>query len=145
MRLRAGSARRLPTAARSASPGIHQSYGRVASGRAEPLRPYLRRMIVETHRRLVLAAMCVGMFFILLDVTIVNVALPAIGSGLHAGPRAQVWIVDADTLVFACLLLSGGALGDRYGRKRLTLIGLAVFGVGSLLCAAAASAAALIS
>lgn len=96
-------------------------------------------------RVLAVAAMCTGMFFVLLDVTIVNVALPAIRSHLQAGASGQLWVVDADTLVFACLMLPAGALGDRFGPRRLALAGLAVFGVGSLACAMSASVGALVA
>jgi DHA2 family methylenomycin A resistance protein-like MFS transporter len=88
--------------------------------------------------------MCTGMFFILLDVTIVNVALPAIRADLNASASEQLWIIDADTLVFACLMLMGGALGDRFGRKRLAVAGLVTFGLGSLGCALASDVTTLI-
>jgi DHA2 family methylenomycin A resistance protein-like MFS transporter len=97
------------------------------------------------RRVLAVAAMCTGMFFVLLDVTIVNVALPAIRSHLHAGASGQLWVVDADTLVFACLMLPAGALGDRLGPRRLALAGLAVFGAGSLACALSTSVGALVA
>jgi DHA2 family methylenomycin A resistance protein-like MFS transporter len=96
-------------------------------------------------RALAVGSMCTGMFFILLDVTIVNVALPAIRSGLHTGPSGLLWVVDADTLVFASLLLTGGALGDRFGHKRMVQLGLAVFGLGSLACALSPTIGALVA
>jgi DHA2 family methylenomycin A resistance protein-like MFS transporter len=99
----------------------------------------------RVRRSIALSAMCTGMFFILLDVTIVNVALPAIRSGLHTSASGELWVIDADTLVFACLMLTGGALGDRLGRRRFALLGLGVFAIGSLACALAPSTAVLIA
>jgi EmrB/QacA subfamily drug resistance transporter len=81
-----------------------------------------------------LLAVCTGTFMLLLDVTIVVVAQPAIQSGLHAGFSDVQWILDAYALTLASLLLTSGVLADRYGRKLLFLIGLTVFTLGSLLC-----------
>ncbi|PRZ43432.1 DHA2 family methylenomycin A resistance protein-like MFS transporter [Antricoccus suffuscus] len=78
--------------------------------------------------------MCVGMFLVLLDVTVINVALPAMSTGLGAGIAQLQWIVTAYTITFAALLLSGGALGDIHGHRRMVLSGLVVFGIGSGLC-----------
>jgi MFS transporter, DHA2 family, methylenomycin A resistance protein len=86
-------------------------------------------------RTLVLVTMCVGYFLVLLDVTIVNVALPRIGTELGAGVSGLQWVVDAYAVILASLMLSGGTVGDRYGHKRVVLTGLALFGVGSLGCA----------
>ena len=81
-----------------------------------------------------LLAVCAGTFMLLLDVTIVVVAQPAIQSGLHAGFSDVQWVLDAYALTLASLLLTSGALADRYGRKRLFQIGLVIFTLGSLLC-----------
>src|SRR5215469_1069658 len=81
-----------------------------------------------------LIGVCTGMFMLLLDVTIVIVAQPAIQSGLHATFSDVQWTLDAYALTLASLLLTSGVLADRYGRKRLFVIGLAIFTVGSLLC-----------
>src|ERR1700742_1051421 len=81
-----------------------------------------------------LIAVCAGVFMLLLDVTIVTVAQPAIQSGLHAGFSDVQWVLDAYALTLASLLLTSGVLADRYGRKRLFGIGLIVFTLGSLLC-----------
>ena len=83
----------------------------------------------RTPRR-VLAVMCVGMFLVLLDVTIVNVALPSIAAGLHGDVAALQWVMDGYAVAIAGLLLTGGTLGDRFGHRRVLLAGLAVFGVG---------------
>jgi EmrB/QacA subfamily drug resistance transporter len=81
-----------------------------------------------------LIAVCVGIFMLLLDVTIVVVAQPSIQAGLHASFSDVQWTLDAYALTLAALLLTSGSLADRYGRKRLFAIGLAVFTLGSLLC-----------
>jgi EmrB/QacA subfamily drug resistance transporter len=86
-----------------------------------------------------LIAVCAGMFMLLLDVTIVTVAQPAIQSGLHAGFSDVQWVLDAYALTLASLLLTSGVLADRYGRKRLFQIGLVIFTLGSLLCGVAQS------
>lgn len=92
-----------------------------------------------------LVTMCVGYFLVLLDVTIVNVALPQIGSGLHTQVSGLQWVVDAYALALASLMLAGGTLGDLRGHKRIVLGGLVVFGFGSLGCALAPDAAALVA
>ena len=71
-----------------------------------------------------LLAVCTGTFMLLLDVTIVIVAQPAIQSGLHASFSDVQWVLDAYALTLASLLLTSGVLADRYGRKRLFTIGL---------------------
>ena len=81
-----------------------------------------------------LIAVCTGTFMLLLDVTIVIVAQPAIQSGLHASFSEVQWVLDAYALTLASLLLTAGVLADRYGRKRLFGIGLIIFTLGSLLC-----------
>jgi EmrB/QacA subfamily drug resistance transporter len=81
-----------------------------------------------------LIAVCAGMFMLLLDVTIVIVAQPAIQTGLHAGFSDVQWTLDAYALTLAALLLTAGVLADRYGRKLLFSIGLTIFTLGSLLC-----------
>jgi EmrB/QacA subfamily drug resistance transporter len=83
---------------------------------------------------LTLVITCLGFFMVLLDVSIVTVALPTMQTDLHVGISELQWIVDAYTLPFAVLLLTAGTLGDRFGRKRLFLVGLAIFTLGSALC-----------
>lgn len=104
-----------------------------------PAEPSARR------RWTVLAVCCLSMFLVGLDTTIVNVGLPAIGQGLGIGTHDLEWTVDAYTLVLASLLISSGALADRFGRRRIFQLGLAVFGAASLLCALAPSAGALVA
>lgn len=91
----------------------------------------------------VLVVMCAGYFLVLLDVTIVNVALPSIGTGLHAPVSTLQWVVDAYALALASLMLPSGTVGDRFGHRRVVLAGLAVFGLGSLACGVATGAGAL--
>jgi EmrB/QacA subfamily drug resistance transporter len=92
-----------------------------------------------------LLVVCAGTFMLLLDVTIVVVALPEIQRSLHASFGAVQWVVDAYALTLAALLLTSGALADRYGRRRLFAIGLSVFTLGSLACGLAQSPAMLIA
>lgn len=88
--------------------------------------------------------MCAGMFLVLLDVTIVNVALPSIGHSLHTDTAMQQWVVDGYVVAIAGLLLAGGAIGDRIGHRRVLLAGFAIFGAASLVCALAPSVGVLI-
>jgi EmrB/QacA subfamily drug resistance transporter len=93
----------------------------------------------------ILAICCSSLFIVGLDTTAVNVALPSIGHDLHAGVSGLQWTMDAYTLVLASLLMLGGSSGDRLGRKRVFVTGLAVFSLASLLCSLAPSAGALVA
>src|SRR5215207_2017511 len=84
------------------------------------------------QRTLTLVVMCVGMFLVLLDVTIVNVALPRLRADLGADVASLQWIVDGYAVTLAVLMLPCGDFGDRHGHKRVVLAGLAMFGAGSL-------------
>ncbi len=90
-----------------------------------------------------LMAVCCGYFMVILDVTIINVAAPAIGRDLSASLTDLQWIVDGYTVAFAGLLLVGGALGDRWGHRRIFCVGVAVFTVASLGCVVAGNAVTL--
>ena len=92
-----------------------------------------------------LAVASAGYFFVLLDVTIVNVALARIGSGLGGSRSELQWVVDAYALVLAAGMLGAGDLADRTGSRRLFLAGLVAFGGASALCAAAPDASVLIA
>ncbi|MDX6301313.1 MAG: hypothetical protein QOF53_2527 [Nocardioidaceae bacterium] len=81
-----------------------------------------------------LVAVCTGVFMLLLDITIVNVALPDIQRDLTASLSDLQWVIDAYALTLAALQLTAGSLADRYGRKRLFAIGTVIFTVGSLFC-----------
>src|SRR5262249_2612556 len=83
---------------------------------------------------LVLAVLCLGFFMILLDTTIVNIAVPSLTTGLHASLDQVLWIVNAYTLVYPSLLITGGRVGDLYGAKRLFMIGLIIFTLASAAC-----------
>ena len=91
------------------------------------------------RRLLVLAICCVSMIVVVMDISIVNVALPAVRRDLHASVSGLQWTIDAYTLVLACFLLLAGSTADRVGRRRVFLVGLAAFGLGSLLCGLAPS------
>jgi EmrB/QacA subfamily drug resistance transporter len=86
-----------------------------------------------------LVAVCLGTFMLLLDVTIVNVALPSIQDALNSSFSALQWVVDAYALTLAALLLTAGSLADMYGRRRLYVVGLGIFTAASLLCGLATS------
>ena len=85
----------------------------------------------ENSRWWTLGAMCFALFMIMLDNTVVNVALPSIQRDLHASLSALEWTVNAYTLTFAVLLVTGGRLGDIFGRRRMFLFGVVVFGLSS--------------
>ena len=87
--------------------------------------------------------MCAGYVLVLLDVTVVNVALPEVGRSLHVSAAGRAWVVDAYTVPLAALLLVAGAIGDRVGHRRVVVSGFAGFGLASVLCAAAAALPAL--
>ena len=99
---------------------------------------------VHRRRWAILAVTALAVFVTVLDGTIVNVALPSLSRDLGASTRQLQWIVDAYLLVFTGLLLAAGGLGDRFGRKRSLVIGLAVFAVTSAFAGSAGSAGALI-
>ncbi|MGZ4613613.1 MAG: DHA2 family efflux MFS transporter permease subunit [Kineosporiaceae bacterium] len=91
------------------------------------------------RRWAILAILVVSLLIVVLDNTVLNIALPTIQRDLDATQSELVWAIDAYVLVFAALLFTWGVLGDRYGRKRVLLIGLAIFAVGSALSAVARS------
>jgi EmrB/QacA subfamily drug resistance transporter len=98
----------------------------------------------ETNRWVALAVLCVGVLMIILDATIVNVALPSIQSDLGFSQSSLAWVVNAYLIAFGGLLLLAGRLGDLLGRRRIFLIGLTVFTAASLLCGLADSQALLV-
>jgi EmrB/QacA subfamily drug resistance transporter len=105
-----------------------------------------RKLITEENSRWwTLGAMCFALFMIMLDNTVVNVALPSIQRDLHASLASLEWTVNAYTLTFAVLLVTGGRLGDIFGRRRMFLFGVSVFGASSLAIGFAPSDAALIA
>ena len=110
-----------------------------------PVEPIPEAAGPNPRRWQILAVLCVSLFVIVMDNTIVNVALPTLARELDAGTSSLQWIVDAYTLVFAGLLLAAGGLGDRFGRKGALLAGLALFGAFSAAGAFASSTGQLIS
>lgn len=88
---------------------------------------------------------CLSVVVAGLDTTIANVALPSIQKGLHAPVSGLQWVVDAYTVVIACLLMLAGSVADRFGRRRVFQTGLGLFSLGSLLCGLAPSLGALVA
>jgi EmrB/QacA subfamily drug resistance transporter len=99
----------------------------------------------ENSRWWTLGAMCFALFMIMLDNTVVNVALPSIQRDLHSSLQALEWTMNAYTLTFAVLMVTGGRLGDIFGRRRLFLFGVAVFGASSLAIGLAPNDAVLVA
>ena len=99
----------------------------------------------DDRRWLALVVLCVGMLMIVLDVTVVNVALPSVQDDLGFSQSNLAWVVNAYLISFGGLLLLAGRLGDLIGRRRVFLIGLGIFTVASLLCGVAQSQGLLIA
>ncbi|MBB2890513.1 MFS transporter [Flexivirga oryzae] len=99
--------------------------------------PRRTRKTIPHHRRLTLAVMCLAAFIIQLDVTIVNIALPRIQSGLGLAAGTLLWVVSAYALSLAAFVPVAGALGDRFGHRPVFLVGVGVFVAGSAACALA--------
>ena len=99
----------------------------------------------EGRRWWALGALSLSVLVVGLDLTVLNLALPTLATDLHASSAQLQWIVDAYSLVLAALVLPAGLLGDRFGRKKLLLGALLVFGAASLACAYASSAGELIA
>jgi EmrB/QacA subfamily drug resistance transporter len=97
----------------------------------------VRCNLSATHLRATLAASILGSSLAFIDSSVVNVALPALADQLHAGPAKLSWAINAYLLPLGALILLGGGLGDRFGRRRLFLLGLLLFTLASMLCAAA--------
>ncbi len=100
--------------------------------RGKPVNPWL-----------VLFSLVFGFFMSLLDVTIVNIAIPSIQSGLNTDLTTVTWVLNAYSLVFAILLVTMGRFADQYGRKRIFMMGMIIFSLGSLLCALSPTLASL--
>ncbi|MFF9849062.1 MFS transporter [Streptomyces litmocidini] len=100
---------------------------------------------VHARRWRALALICAAQFMLILDVTVVNVALPALAADLDLGRTALTWVVTAYTLCFGSLMLLGGRLADALGARRVLLAGLILFTAASLLCGLAPNAAVLLS
>jgi EmrB/QacA subfamily drug resistance transporter len=94
---------------------------------------------VEDHKWWTLTAVCVATFMLLIDITIVNVALPDIAKALHSSFTDLQWVIDAYALSLAALLLTWGSTSDRVGRRYIFVVGLAIFSIASLGCALSTS------
>jgi len=101
--------------------------------------------LTPRRRTAVLITVCLAVLAINLDTTIVNVALPSLSRQLHAGTATMQWVVDGYALAFAALVLAGGSIGDRLGRRPMLLAGLAGFAAASVGAGLAGSAGALIA
>src|SRR6187200_2652887 len=99
-------------------------------------------MSLDGHNRwLAFYVLCCGVLMIVLDTTIVNVALPSIREDLHFSETSLVWVINAYMLTFGGFLLLGGRLGDLYGPRKLFLAGIALFTLASLGCAVVSAVA----
>ena len=96
--------------------------------------PPLSRPAFRVNRYAVLAVVAVAQFMVVLDATVVNVALPTIKDDLGFSEQSLTWVLNAYTLTFGGFLLLGGRLADRLGRRRLFMTGIALFSLASLLC-----------
>lgn len=108
------------------------------------VRPLRRAPAAGANRWVVLVVLCVSLLLVALDATVLHVAVPAVTEDLRPGAVELLWIVDVYPLVCASLLILFGTLGDRIGRRRVLLLGYALFGVASAVAALAPSAPALI-
>src|SRR5579872_244746 len=99
----------------------------------------------DPRRWQALGIVCVAFFMTVLDVSIVNVALPSITRHLHFSQTGQQWVITAYAITFGGFLLLGGRLGDILGRKRMFLIGVVIFSVASLVCGLSTSTGMLVA
>ena len=112
----------------------------------ERLTAHRHRLITDENSRWwTLGAMCFALFMVMLDNTVVNVSLPSIQRDLHASLSALEWTVNAYTLTFAVLMVTGGRLGDIFGRRKMFLFGVVVFGLSSIAIGLAPTDAALVA
>ena len=110
-----------------------------------PLAATTKDASAQTRPRLVLIASSLAVLFAQIDTSVVNLAIRSIDADLHAGISAMQWVVDAYNLIYASFLLTGGTLGDLYGRRRVFVAGIFLFIAGTLVCALAPNAAILIA
>src|SRR6201984_964934 len=103
----------------------------------DPKLNLLRRRLSSSNA--LLMVVCLAQFMVILDVAIVNVALPSMRAGLHFSTTGLQWVVNAYTLTFAGFLMLGGRSADLLGRRRVFLAGVALFSLSSLVCALANS------
>jgi MFS family permease len=104
-----------------------------------------RHLITDDNRKWwTLGAMCFALFMVMLDNTVVNVALPSIQRDLHAELSQLEWVINGYTLTFAVLIATGGRLGDIFGRRRMFLAGVVIFALTSATAGLAQDPAMLI-
>src|SRR5271167_561448 len=101
--------------------------------------------LTDRRKQLILLLTCLGQFMVVLDIAIVTVALPAMKHSLGFSPTGLQWVVNAYTLTYAGFLLLGGRTADIFGRRKIFLLGLAVFTIASLMCGLAWSPAAMVT
>src|SRR3954469_10026657 len=97
-------------------------------------KPQMKKDMDSRKRWWALMVLCLGVLMIVLDTTIVNVALPSIRTDLHFTETSLVWVVNAYMLTYGGFLLLGGRLGDLYGQRRMFLFGITLFTTASLIC-----------
>jgi MFS transporter, DHA2 family, multidrug resistance protein len=132
-----------PGGINAASGGINAGPGPTSTSAAGPAGSVAAG--ADPRRWWALVAMAASVLVVGLDLTVLNLALPTISTQLHASTSDLQWFSDAYSLVLAAAILPAGRLGDRYGRKRILLIALAIFGVSSVLCSYAANSGELIA
>src|SRR6202044_2460763 len=108
-------------------------------------RPTGGTMTADSRKWFALAIICVAQFMVILDVSIVNVALPSIQRGLHFSEQNLLWVLNAYTLLFGGFLMLGGRVADNLGRRRVFMAGVGLFSVASLFCGLASSAGWLVA
>src|ERR671916_3522070 len=101
--------------------------------------------VTPRQKRLTLIACILASTIVFVDGTVVNVALPAISDDLDAGLATQQWVIESYLLMLGSLILIGGSLSDLFGRRRVFAIGVAGFGIPSVVCAAAPTAELLVA
>jgi EmrB/QacA subfamily drug resistance transporter len=112
----------------------------------ERILAHRHRLVTDENRKWwTLGAMCFALFMLMLDNTVVNVALPSIQRDLHASLSGLEWTINAYTLTLAVLMVTGGRLGDIFGRRKMFLFGVVVFGLSSLVIGFAANEAMLVT
>ena len=102
-------------------------------------------MTTESRKWFALAIICVAQFMVILDVSIVNVALPSIQRGLHFSEQNLLWVLNAYALFFGGFLMLGGRVADKLGRRRVFVTGVMLFSVASLFCGLASSSGWLVT
>src|SRR6202034_665195 len=102
-------------------------------------------MTADTRKWLALAIICVAQFMVILDVSIVNVALPSIQRGLHFSEENLLWVLNAYALFFGGFLMLGGRVADKLGRRRIFVAGVLLFTLASLFCGLATSSGWLVA